>query len=153
MLDAGRELDALVGEKIFGYQKIAHYGPTKEHNKHLEQQAFAAHEEAMAAYKKFWPDPESWPEDTLLRWEEGWGTRIVENFSTDISDTWQLVEKMLADHPYANLHLVQYAYARTYAAFSTEQPGSAAEWSEGNGEYCTPVAICFAALAAVDASQ
>ena len=139
-LVAGRELDALIGKKIFGYQKIAHYGPTNENNRHLEQEAFATHEEAMAAYKKFWPDPSTWPEETLSRWHDGWGTLIVENFSTDIAEAWMIVEKLnmaLTLHSgYDEAHF----WRCRFGLDSHEDERSAPT---------APLAICLAALAAI----
>jgi hypothetical protein len=54
---------------------------------------------------------------------------------------------------FQNLHLVAYAYNRTYASFdSNDLPTMDGPYTvEANGEHATPLAICRAALAALAA--
>jgi hypothetical protein len=119
-LEAGRELDALVAEKVMG--------------------------ETVAT---FITDGEAHP----LLWCDG---SDLPNYSTDIRDAWQVVERMRSHGGvrFGNLHLVAYAYNRTYASFdSKDLPMMEGDYSvEANGEHATPLAICRAALAAVGAA-
>jgi hypothetical protein len=64
--------------------------------------------------------------------------------SRRISDAWDIVNKMKrSDY---NLQMIEYAYNRTYATFIPDLDSD--EWTEANGKYCTPLAICRAALLA-----
>jgi hypothetical protein len=70
---------------------------------------------------------------------------IPASYSTNIAVAWMVVEKMkIIGH---NFRMVQYAYNRTYATFENDLDSD--NWIEANGEYCTPLAICRAALLAV----
>lgn len=68
------------------------------------------------------------------------------NYSTDIAAAWSVVEKLAKNGH--NLTMRQYAYHRTYASFGAGD-WEDLEFEEGNGEYCTPEAICLAAMKAV----
>jgi hypothetical protein len=62
------------------------------------------------------------------------------HYSTDIAAAWLVVERMKKLH--LNLHLVEYGYDRSYATFDE----NASHYVEANGENCTALAICRAAL-------
>jgi hypothetical protein len=77
----------------------------------------------------------------------------VEAYSEEIGPAWEVVEKM-REHPDVKktvLRMVVYPYNRTYATFDTEFGTDEGDdnWSEGNGEHHTKLAICRAALKAV----
>lgn len=100
-MKAGRELDALVAEKVMGLPGIGHYGPTKSSGRHLDFKRFDSHEEAIEQYKKFWPEGSkrghaSWRniDETLRWWQKDWGPRIIDDYSTCIMDAWEVVEKL-----------------------------------------------------------
>jgi len=91
-MDAGRELDKLVAEKVMGFLGVGYYGPTKSNGGHLDQEKFDTWEEALEAYRKFWPKAtvkdhvENRDEEFhLSRWKEGWGTLNLDHYSTDIT--------------------------------------------------------------------
>jgi hypothetical protein len=72
---------------------------------------------------------------------------MVPRYSTDFERTFHVRDEM-KKHPEPakqNLRLVSWAYDRAYAFFGAEDEG---EWSEGNGEFSTQIAICKAALKA-----
>jgi hypothetical protein len=119
-MDAGRELDALVAEKIFGYEWRTHllYGDK--------------------SIRLLWH-----PDDDQPRGDDFEGIDDLPCFSTNINAAWQVVEEMQAQA--RNLQLVSYCYGRTYASFGPigeDEEG----WREANGEHATPHAICLAAL-------
>jgi hypothetical protein len=75
----------------------------------------------------------------------------VPRYSADIAAAWEVVERM-REHPdprFRTLRMVAYPYNRTYATFDAENED---EWTEANGENATPLAICRAALAALEAA-
>lgn len=73
--------------------------------------------------------------------------RTIPYSSIDMSATWDLVRHIARDERIPvtkrNLHLVAWCYNRTYAVFGDKDQE---DWSEGNGEHATSVAICLAAL-------
>lgn len=124
-MEAGRELDALIAEKVMGWRLIENQG---------------------AAGGRLWQGHGGgfgdMPEHELTP------------FSKEIYAAFQVVEKM-RQHPdvrYQNLQLVAYCYNRTYATFDTQafNDYDAGTWAEANGEYATPLAICRAALLATE---
>lgn len=118
-----RELDKEVAEKIFGWTD------------------FAGEE-----YSLLGVPPQA--KNQNRRWS-------VPYFSIDLKEAWSVVREMKSDK-YGlggrNLHLIEYAYNRSYASFA-DHGFSGSDDSlngEGNGEYATPEAICKAALLLVE---
>lgn len=66
----------------------------------------------------------------------------VPKYTEDMNLAWCVVEKIEK-----TLTLRQYPYNRTYAKFGDWD--NSEDMSEANGRYCTPTAICLAALVAV----
>jgi hypothetical protein len=124
-LEASRELDALVAEKVMGWTR----GPaTNPPNRH-------------------------WPLDESRAWRapDAPHARALPHYSTDLAATARVIVRVrdLVAPEKQTLRLVVYPYNRTYAAFTTHEDDDA--YSEGNGEHATEVAICLAALAVVEA--
>lgn len=151
-LEAGRELDALVAEKIFGFTRIGYYGPNKAHGMHQDYDFFGWDAAAAeAAYVKYWGEDEDRHPVSLCHWRDDWGPLVVGEYSTYIGEAWEVVEKM-REYPVGvrTLTLRAYSYSRTYAAFCDVNLLEDDErWSEANGEHATPLAICRAALKAL----
>lgn len=118
----GRELDALIAEKVMGFVVNRREGGPW----HLVGAGFQFHGRCCGSG--------------------------LPKYSEDISAAWEVVVKMreVPAGTLNNFHMVGYAYNRTYAAFVPGLPEEG-DYSEGNGEHCTPLAICLAALKAVDA--
>lgn len=76
--------------------------------------------------------------------------------SEEMGAAWWVVERMRGRPAvrWRNLSLVAYCYARTYATFDADAflDYAPETWAEANGEHATPLAICRAALMAVEAS-
>jgi len=146
-LAAGRELDALVAKKVMGLHGIGYYGPNKSHGFHRDYDRFDTNDEALAAYKKYWPE-DSWheDEDCLHHWKDDWGPLCLYEYSTDIFYAWLVVEKMQEDGWYWG---IGYDYGELVAGFYTARD------SEGEVDpyfvqaKTAPLAICLAALKAV----
>ncbi len=71
---------------------------------------------------------------------------VPAKYSTSIGIVWLVVEKMQC-HPTTTsrtLRMVVYPYSRTYATFDWDEDSD--DWAEANGEHATPTAICLAAL-------
>ena len=130
--EAGRELDALVAEQVFGVP-------------------LPPREDAPARYSSF-----THHKSQLWFWHYGEDRWNPGPFSGDIRFAWKVVKHMResAAPRFKNLSLVAYCYNRTYATFDAEAFAEydAATWSEANGEHATPLAICLAALQAVAAA-
>lgn len=75
----------------------------------------------------------------------------VPTFTRSIAEAWLVVRRMKELDPVRfNLSLYEYTYNRTYASFVNDaEPGGRNGVAEGNGEHCTPDAICHAALLAL----
>lgn len=144
---AGPALNALVAEKVFGFHGCGYYGPTKPHGMHQDYKRYDTPAEALIAYNEHWQHHEQDEEDIWhCHWEDGWGPRMVPDYSDDIVAAWQVMEKMRAD------------------GFSTEvlghpDRGFHSSIYEGRGHnrrsgYATadtaPLAICRAALNAME---
>ena len=133
-LGAGRELDALVAEKVMGYRwrEVRAKGSTN-----------TVPVWEGSAYR--WPDGVYDARELAAR-----GGPPV--FSTSIAAAWQVVEKM-REHPNVllhTLHLVAYPYNRAYAAFAGLPDDG--DFVEANGDHSVPLAICRAALRAIEAT-
>lgn len=141
-LSAGRELDALIAEKVIGEveahspcgdgltRSSVEIAPTLAECDRRIRESFKKH---VADGMRLWPAQYCGPE-----------------YSTDIASAWLIVEKM-RDHPDAmsrTLRMVVYPYNRTYATFDLRRDED--DWTEANGEHATPLAICLAALKAVE---
>lgn len=125
-LPPGRALDERIAERVLGWVPVLHYGKRGT---------------------GFWAPSGCESDGPYLTDEE------IHHFSTDIAAAWTLGAALRArpDGWRFNLHVVEYAYGRTYAYFGADPDGVA--WSEGNGEHATPHAICLAALAAVESAH
>jgi hypothetical protein len=129
-MEAGRAMDVVVAEKVMGWYDVKSDGSL-----------------AMGS-------PPSWmyPAECCPEFQ---GTLQIPRYSTDMTAVWAVVERM-RQHPtcrFNSLSMVVYSYSRTYATFDAEafsdyDPDT---WAEANGEYATPLAICFAALMAIRA--
>ena len=74
----------------------------------------------------------------------------IRPYSRDIAAAGELVEKM-REHPDSlcrTFRIVAYPYHRTYATVDIEEDSD--DWTEANGDHATPLAICLAALKAVE---
>lgn len=97
----GRELDAVIADRVFGYAGIGYYGPTKPHGCHQDY-ALMSKEEAEAAYLEHWkgdcPGTHRWDPERdavdILHWREGWGPLYIPDWSEDIDAAWELVERL-----------------------------------------------------------
>lgn len=135
--EAGPELDAEIAERIMGY--IWHPWREDWHrvDGHMDGEAWCGPVRRgglVLTSGVFGPDGAPGPY-----------RGPVPEFSTSIHDAWRVVEKMRT-HPdarFTNLRLVALCYNRTYATFDAHNED---EWTEANGEYATPLAICLAAL-------
>lgn len=124
---AGRELDVLVAEKVFGFTRIGTFDPTCD---------FGANERGPINHVT-----------------DGQRHFRLPLYSTDVAAAWLVVDHM-SRHPepeFRTLTLRAYSYGRTYAAFSYDawEDGDSPLLVEANGEHATPLAICLAALAAL----
>ena len=151
-MNAGRELDALVAEKVFGNKtrKVRYLDSYSYEEGHMLDPKYQKtnFSEALA---------EVMDEDEVLYGHfgcEGTGVRLnlVPHYSTEIEDAWKVVMQM-AENPNPKLRtltLRAYSYSRTYSSFNMEDwEGAANETEEGNGAHATPLAICLAALKAL----
>jgi hypothetical protein len=166
-LEAGRDLDALIAERVMGLPVVARDWPCGWLDTRYQAASFPDHLSPDETDRgPVYTDAHSiWPprtNDDL----DGWGRYVsvqpVPFYSTDIAAAWGVVE-YLQHGPDAwkyTLHLVVYPYGRTYAYFGLDRPDDSA-WAEGNNryddqdvriEYATPLAICRAALAALPTS-
>jgi hypothetical protein len=95
-------------------------------------------------------EPWDQPPTEMSGFEDEPSPNPLPRYSTDIAAAFLVVEK-LREHPdpcSRNLRLVAWCYNRTYATFDALAEGDA--WTEANGEHATPLAICLAALAAIE---
>jgi len=137
-LEAGRELDALVAERVMG--DIAWDYVIEGCSRCGREFATVADAEAHRANSRYLVGP------IVLH-------SSVPAYSTDMNDAWRVVEKMREqqDVRFVNLQMTVYSYSRTYATFDSKAwyDYTPETWAEGNGEYATPLAICRAALMAI----
>lgn len=120
-MQAGRELDALIAEKVMGWPpKPAHAG----------WQGDVVPSLADPKWVQAGPD-------------RGWEMVFLPNYSTDIAAAWKVVEKM-RETPKPFFSLAWYISGRWGAAFLGHDDGTDAEMAD-----TAPHAICLAALRAV----
>lgn len=136
-LDAGAELDAAVAEIVMGWHKAVYVSvypngnvyqgsgedwlDAKGHFMHgiAEDGSFEDEEDLMVLH---------WHPSTQYSWLE------------------EIIDRMHESGK--NLHIMCYAYRRTYATFRTDgdfEPDPK-YWAEGNGDYHFTLAICRAAI-------
>ena len=117
-MEAGRELDALIAEKVMGLT----LGPA--------------------------PMSANFEITCVKLGDHEW--RNISYYSTKIGAAWEVVEKMRghSDSLRRTFRIVAYPYHRTYATFDIEEDSD--DWTEANGDHATPLAICLAALKAVE---
>lgn len=145
-MEAGRELDALIAERVMGWTDVRHDWPCEYvvdgwmvAIDEAEQERLELDGRDVVGYEP----PREGSRPLLDR---------VPAYSTDIATAWQVVAKMRehASPRFQSLALVVWCYNRTYATFDanafTEYDPTT--WVEANGEHTTPLAICRAALAA-----
>lgn len=137
-LESGRATDRLIAERVMGWTWITFDGENRE-----------------------WLSPctvgGERPSHPWHRVGDGSKTRdltTIPRFSSDIAEAFRVVAYMRehGDSRFKNLSLTAYCYSRTYASFDGAAFG---DWSpethaEANGEYATPLAICMAALMAIE---
>lgn len=119
-LTAGREMDALVHQRLNGHTTFP-----------LERAAAAGWYLIAAGETRQWINPPHYSTDMAAAW------LVVEEMRAH------------PDVKYRNLSLVAYCYNRTYATFDAEalvEGYTPEKWAEANGEHATPLAICLAAL-------
>lgn len=130
-LVAGRELDSEIAELVM----------ERRHITGADLPPFLQHRDEPESEQEAWVS-----EDGKRYYCRACGT--LPDFSRSIAAAWLVVEKMRG-HPnprFRTLRLVAYSYNRTYATFDAENED---DWTEANGEYATPLAICRAAISAV----
>lgn len=132
-MEVGRELDALIAEHVMGWYRWDDQSGN-DYDGPEDRWFFTANEPNwLAVY-----DPN--------------GDGNVDLFfapSREMGDTWRVVKHISHLRPEGyNLHLIHYAYNRTYACFNNRgfQDDTT---GEGDGENSTQLAICRAALKAV----
>lgn len=151
----GRELDALVAEKVMGWRAGRDAEPDDPFHATGASVGWMRydHDQDRWVWAGYWANKpkvymnesgELVPSSVSL-WQ---GARFFEP-SARLDDAWRVVAAMQQhdDPRKQTLRLVAYPYARTYATFNLDAEEH--EWCEGNGEYATPLAICLAALEAV----
>jgi len=133
-MNAGRELDALVAEKVMGCK----WG--EFHNTPDEPGRWEDH--------KFLVDPDGnkvavrWKTKNLLTWDmcHYWPSRPLRPYSTDIAAAWEVVEKFISEG---------------VSIYRDDRQPSKGKWYALFGDGCgveadtVPLAICLAALKAV----
>lgn len=139
-MEAGRELDALVAEKVMGWRRVSGDDVPGD-----EQ-----HGDWLGGEQVVWITPTGTIEACSR-------CGNLPRFSSHITEAWRVVEKMRAcpDVSRRNLQLMAYSYNRTYAAFDAAAAfdDHHPSWAEANGDLATPHAICLAALKAVAISS
>lgn len=125
-LKPGRELDALIAEKVMGFKVC-----TCELDKRLE--SLARHNEKIKL------DTAAARTPVVCVYCEA-PQLFINHYSTDLKAAWEVVEKIQCRHFCVSWHLDPYSFTRAYKA--EFQIGSS------NGE-TAPHAICLAALKAV----
>lgn len=134
---AGADLDAEIAERVMGWTSVCGNFP-----------------ELTGRRGRVYVDM------TRTEWSgvrpEGDSSEPIPPYSTDISAAWEVIRHIAQDERVPverrNLQLVAYCYNRTYAVFGVRVEDED-EWSEGNGEHSTPLAICLAALKAVEQGE
>lgn len=129
------DADILIAEELFGLEGVGYYGPTIPHGMHQDYKLMSR-EDAYKAYVDLWPE-DSRPSDINdvgpCSWKEGRGPISVANYSTDISDAWEIVKKV----------------SEELCDFSLEKSGGnwTASWPGFSVTDTTPErSICLAAL-------
>ncbi len=132
MMQPGRELDALVAEKVMSWEWVSAEGEDP-----ADLPCLVGPGPADCFYPRV---AERYPELPTAG-----GT--LPAYSTDIAAAWTVVEKMRqhSEPRFRTLRLVAYSYNRTYATFDSSEDSD--DWAEGNGEHATEFAICLAGLA------
>jgi len=102
-MEAGREFDKWIAEKVFGLTGLGYYGPPDDepfmHDRSVRHDTAA---QANASYADYWDkyhsdnphgfrDRDCWDAD-LCHWKDGWGPLLVDSYSTDLQDAWQLMD-------------------------------------------------------------
>ena len=156
--EAGRELDALVAERVFGHKGLGYYGPsldgsTWEHGKSVW---YATKREAQDCYRRYWEmkhkdnprgymDPDDEDAFYLLRWEDGWGPLSVPEYSTSIAAAWEVVEKLATTELYKGHDITICGHIGKWSVdFASDD---AKNYTVDAASL--PLAICLAALKAV----
>lgn len=136
-LPAGRELDALVAEKVMGEAVVEHG------------------EEFLRNAEGLWG---SRPKLTVLRPShrpnapDGMRRLKLPAYSTDIAAAWEVVERLLSRKMYPDLVSSNYPVVWTCEVDSYSDPEAATDpWPVKACADTAPLAICRAALAAVRA--
>lgn len=152
MVDAGREMDALVAERVMGLTVVATDWPCGYDPEcgHYEASHFLP---AASWHDELGPvvatRPDGWPPRELVRHDPPFDIEpthgaIVEPvpfYSADLADAWCVVEKLRVDH-YVEVSTMDGGWWVLFAANSEESSASA------SGDTVAE-AICRAALAAV----
>lgn len=120
-MPAGREIDNFVAEKVMGW----HIATDQFGSDWVDSENRYQHKVSSDDYD----DDENFH---LIAWHP----------SESIMWAWEVVDEMKKRG--RNFQMIQYAYNRTYATF--ENGLDSDNWTEANGEGCTPLAICRAAL-------
>lgn len=143
MIPAGRELDALVAEKVMGLKvEMLPIMYDEDYEGQVPRFSTAEWEKEMREEAPDW-QRESWDSDKGPVVVEGGDRKyVVRPYSTDIAAAWEVVEKMrkMGWEPTIALQKA-HVYAITYDASYDELSRAYAEHA--------PLAICRAALKAV----
>lgn len=119
-MEAGLALNKLVGEVVFGWSGIGHYGPPIDGSEweHLKSVRYDSYEEAYQAYSVYYdarPPADNYGQATpdemhydQCYWKDGWGPLLMPDFSADekswrnkeddsgaVYDAWLVVNRML----------------------------------------------------------
>ncbi len=144
VLEAGPELDALIAEKVMGFPgPTGYWGPNKPKGTHLDYDFFGMDQDAsQAAYMLHWGRKGT---IGLCRWKEGWGPLCVDEYSTDISAAWEVVEKIRVGR---DIHIESGLYEGE-ERWSVSTCYEVGEWKGWISADKPELAICRAALLSV----
>ena len=156
-LAAGRELDALVAEKVMGWKWWKYPAPNRKQRLLTiiappvkDGRGFANHidriwqpSDCLTPRFSDW-DSIMWSDDGFEIWQRG-----LPHYSTDIAAAWQVVEKLLEILPQGGIHIEHLDYQgwSVSMCFKKAEGG----WDGWVDAETIPLAICLAALAAAEA--
>lgn len=148
-MEAGRELDALVAEKVMGWRRVGKSYHTKPaHRPSLDHPGEWLDDYDAKGPHDFLIDPSSHLDDKRVAFCGCDSTADLPPYSTDISDAWLVVEKLRKTHCCIKVYS---DHEYIYECTMIKDPNDPHEGRQGIYRQATtaPLAICLAALKAV----